>query len=621
MTTIREPASRVLRVAAIQMESVAADLHGNIEKILDAIRGAVAADADVLITPEMALTGYAIGDLLGDNAFLTDVELAVSQVCNCLFQAAPNLTLLLGAPVRERWLASFCPGWTPTDTDHLDANRRQVHNALLVIRGGVIVAARSKTLLPTYSVFDDARWVIPGSDHSLIEIAGVPVGLAVCEDLWTPAIANHACELGAKVLLVANASPFEVGKQKVRQDLVSDTAAGTGMPVVYVNSVGGQDELVFDGGSIAVDADGCVAAGSPMFEPDLLVVDIQTFGRVRFADEAKNLGWQYPTMPAQQQMWSALVTALRSYTRTCGFSSVIIGLSGGLDSAVAAALAVDALGADNVWGIGMPGPYSSSGSVDDARDLATNLGVRFNILPITDTNTDEHAILGDLLDGPGSSVARENIQARLRALHLMTLANAHNSMVINTGNKSESAVGYFTLGGDSSGGFALLKDLYKTEVYKLAEWRNRQEFIAGRPPLIPENTITKPPSAELAADQVDTNSLPPYPVLDRILRDYLEHVQSADEIANHLVRDHGYTADDARTTVLRILGMVDRAEHKRRQVAPGPRVTAKSFGFDRRMPVAARRTHRSTPGAVQDPESLFSDEVWSRTAQGRGAVP
>lgn len=587
---------KTLRVAIAQLHSVAGDLAGNSALIRTAIEHAAATHADVLLTPEMALTGYPVEDLLGDNAFLSDTEQEAAKLADLV---PHTLVAAIGAAMRPKALPRR-GGATLNRHNDLDSATRTVRNVIVIANDHDIYAAHAKALLPTYSVFDDARWTAPGSlDQPILTINDIPVALAVCEDVWTPEAADRAADEGAKVLLVANASPYYHGKPAERLALLTDQARRTGMYIVYVNAVGGQDEVVYDGGSLVIAPDGTNILRAPLFQTGQWYVDLEIADDPRdtIALNTADHG-DYPIVcPAanwpqpEEEIYTALVTGLRDYVRDNGFTQVLLGLSGGLDSALAATIAVDALGADAVRGIGMPGPYSSEGSVDDARDLADRLGIRFDVIPIADTFTAELSTLGDLLTGPGVAVATENIQARLRALHLMTLANANNAMVINTGNKSESSVGYFTLGGDSSGGLSILRDTYKTEAYRLAEWRNADATTRGEMPPIPQNTITKPPSAELAPDQVDTNSLPPYPILDTILERYLEHFDSAQSITDILIQDHHLDPDEAASMVVRVLTMTDRAEHKRRQVAPGIKITRRAFGRDRRVPITSGRRH------------------------------
>lgn len=581
---------RTLRIALAQVNAISGAIGHNTNLVHEAMITAADAGADILLTPEMVLSGYPAEDLLGERQFVADCEAALGRIA---YNSPAGLLTVVGTPIAT------------ANAHGVDAMDRTVANVVALAQDGTVHGHVAKVLLPEYSVFDDARWVAPG--HAVprtAEINGVLVGFAICEDVWTDKIALDAARQGAQVLLVANASPYAHGKPAVRESMLVALARKAGLTVVYANAVGGQDEVVYDGGSMVIGPDGTVLMRAPLFETGTFVMDIpvpeRTQPGIPFTRITAGTITPKPALPApviaqpldpDAEMYAALVTGLGDYVRNNGFKQVLLGLSGGLDSALAAILAVDALGADSVRGIGMPGPYSSEHSVTDAKALAENMGIRFDILPIKDTYEAEVAILGGLLDGPGVAVAKENIQARLRALHLMTIANATNALVINTGNRSEAAVGYFTLGGDSSGGYAPLKDVPKTVAYALSQWRNKVAEDAGLTPPIPQSTIVKPPSAELAPDQEDTDSLPPYPVLDRILALYLERMASAAEIVEDLVAAGGIDRTYAEETVLRVLRMTDRAEHKRRQVAPGLKVTARAFGKDRRVPITNGRQH------------------------------
>ena len=590
-----------LRIALAQVNPIAGAIERNLGLIRDALDEAVRAGADILLTPEMVVSGYPVEDLLGDAAFLDDVEAAVAAFARTV---PAGILVLLGAPMRDKALPA-AGGATRTPATHLDAHDRDVRNALLHITDGAVISATAKSYLPEYGVFDDARYVLPGLPGATMLVGGVRCGFAICEDLWSPEVADSAAADGATVLLVPNASPYHQGKPAERVDLLTRTAARTGMTIVYANAVGAQDEIVFDGGSLVVTSEGDVVHRGPLFQAGLQIVDVPVYAHPHpsRADDltvttARALDVPRPALAVttvewptgEPEVYAALVLGLRDYVTNNGFASVLLGLSGGLDSALAAVLAVDALGPDRVWGIGMPGPYSSEGSVTDARALADNLGIRFDVLAIRDTYDAEVAILGHLLEGPGVQVARENIQARARMLHLMTLSNATGAMLVNTGNKSELSVGYSTLCGDMAGSWSALRDVYKTLAYRLCEWRNEAAADRGETPPIPLATITKPPSAELAPDQVDTNSLPPYDILDLVLEQYLEHQTSAASIAVMLVAD-GMAEAEANATVVRVLRMTDRAEFKRRQGPIGPKVTPVAFGRDRRMPITNRRVH------------------------------
>jgi NAD+ synthase (glutamine-hydrolysing) len=429
-----------------------------------------------------------------------------------------------------------------------------------------------KVLLPNYGVFDEDRYFVPGSDPDRTwEIAGIPVGISICEDIWLPdGPPQRQAAAGARILLNVNASPFHREKAGAREEMLAARARATGTPVVYLNLVGGQDELVFDGASVVLAADGTLIHRSPQFEEDQFVVDVPLAG------ESVAVGSKAALLEPLPEVYAALTTGLRDYVRKNGFERVILGLSGGIDSAVCAAIAADALGPDNVWGIGMPSRYSSQHSVDDAAALADNLGIRFDLIPMDDVFAAYLATLAPIFAGTEPDVTEENLQARIRGAILMAASNKFGSLVLATGNKSEMAVGYSTIYGDMVGGFAPIKDVFKTLVYRLAEWRN------GLGPAIPESTLHKPPSAELRPDQQDSDSLPPYEMLDPILDLYVEDDLGAGEI---VAEGHDPTV------VRRVLRMVDRSEYKRRQSAPGVKITVKAFGKDRRLPITNRFQH------------------------------
>lgn len=641
-----------LRVMLAQTTTRVGDLPGNADALAAAVAAAERACADVLVTPEMAVTGYPAEDLLAEPGFVAAAMDAVTGVA----ASTGGTVALLGSP----WHVGRLPdaggagalGWST------DALERPLRNVAAVAHRGRVVAAHAKSLLPTYSVLDDARHFAPGARRqSLFSVrtpAGpVTFGVLVCEDVWDPALAVEAAAAGAQALLVPNASPYHVGKPALRLAQVAAAARASGVPIAYCNTVGGQDEVVFDGGSFVVDADGRLLARARSFAADTLVVDVPVAPRAgrergtglgQGAARAAALAWGTaraagpgtdagdvvdlgvthatraplappavtPPMDVDAEVYAAIVTGFGDYCRRVGLPRVVLGLSGGIDSALAAVVAVDALGADAVWGIGMPGPYSSAGSVDDARELAANLGIRFDVVPISDAYAERHDALEAVLveavarrspSGHVDPVAWENLQARLRGTTLMTVANATGALVCTTGNRSESAVGYFTLYGDSCGTAPNpLGDLLKTTVtrrdgsvlpgvYGLAEWRNAQAAAAGKVPPIPASTLTKPASAELAPDQQDTDSLPPYPVLDRLLLAFLEDHASAQELARTLVDEDGWDVAAAVATVNRVLALVDRSEFKRRQAPVRIKVSRRAFGRDRRMPMANHWSH------------------------------
>ncbi|WP_029287903.1 NAD+ synthase [Cellulomonas sp. HZM] len=535
------------RIALAQVDTCVGDVAGNAATVLEWSRRAADAGADVVVFPEMTLTGYPIEDLALRASFRRGASAALDGLARDLVSAGlGDLAVLVG---------------TVGEVTRGDGRTRPTNRAVLV-RGGTVEATYDKHHLPNYGVFDEARIFASGDDVCVIEVAGAHLGVVICEDIWQdggPVSQMDAREVDA--LLVLNGSPFEEGKGHVRTDLAVRRAAEVTAPVAYVNLVGGQDDLVFDGGSFVVAEDGSLLATAPQFVEHLLVWD---------------LGEQGPQVPALQpdeETYRALVTGLAGYVRKNGFRSVALGLSGGIDSALVAAIAADAIGGENVHGVSMPSVYSSEHSKDDAEDLARRIGAHYRVQPIKPM---VDAFQGELgLTG----VAEENLQARMRGVILMALSNSEGHLVLATGNKSELAVGYSTIYGDAVGGFAPLKDVDKSRVWALSRWRNDHALDAGEIPPIPESSITKPPSAELRPGQVDQDSLPPYDLLDEVLDAYVEHAEGRAEL---LAR--GFDAE----VVDKVLSLVDRAEWKRRQYPLGPKVTALAFGRDRRLPVTSR---------------------------------
>jgi NAD+ synthase (glutamine-hydrolysing) len=564
--------ARTLRVALAQLTSTVGDLDANTAAIAAAIAAAADAGCDLVVTPEMAVCGYPPDDLVTRADFVADVTAATARL---VARTGPT-TAVIGT------LAAVAP------TAGGDALARRVTNAAVAARAGHPVATVAKTLLPTYGVFDEGRTFVaaPADQTGVVTVptrtGDVAVGVLVCEDLWRPDVAGARVAAGADVLVVINASPFWHHKPARRGALVTATAARCGRSVIYLNSVGAHDGIVFDGNSmIATPGDGVVWR-APAFAEHHQIVDVPV---VR-ARPATPPAAPPPAAPAAEPTagsgvdvaatWAALCLAVRRYVTDNGFDRVWIGLSGGIDSAVVAAVAADALGPDAVHGVTMPGPYSSPASAADAAELAARLGIDFDTVTI---DAAYQLLAGDLAAPMGPDphpVALENLQARLRGTVLMALSNARGGIVLTTGNKSELAVGYCTLYGDMVGGFAVLADVPKTLVCDLARWRNT--WGPGDGP-IPARTIDRPPSAELAADQVDTDTLPPYEVLDDILARYVEHDASVDDIV---------AAGHDPVTVTRIVALVDRNEYKRRQAAPGVKLTARAFGRDRRLPVTNR---------------------------------
>jgi NAD+ synthase (glutamine-hydrolysing) len=526
-----------LRVALCQIDTVVGDLDGNVGRILEALDEAEGAGADVAVFPELAVTGYPPEDLLLKPAFV-----------------AANVEALEKLAARTGRVVAYIGFVEEADG--------RLHNAAAACAAGAVRGVYRKRLLPNYAVFDEQRYFRPGSGPMpLFDTDGVSFGVSVCEDAW--AADGPMADLGAAgahVILNLNASPYYRGRLRERERMLAERAREAHCPIVYVNAVGGQDELVFDGGSLVVDADGEVVFRAPQFTEGVFVYELGTQGSV--ADP----------LPLEDEVYEALVLGTRDYVRKNGFTDVVVGLSGGIDSSLVAVVAVDALGADRVHGVSLPSRYSSPGSLDDARLLAERLGIDHRVIPIEPA----HAALCDMLapsfgDLP-EDLTEENLQSRIRGVVLMALSNKFGWMVLTTGNKSEMAVGYSTLYGDTAGGFAVVKDVPKTLVYRLCRMRNGR---AGAE-LVPESVLTKPPSAELRPDQRDDQSLPPYDVLDPVLEGYVERDRTAAELVAE-----GF--DPA--LVRRVVAMVDRAEYKRRQTPPGVRVTPKAFGKDRRMPI------------------------------------
>ena len=549
-----------VKVALAQMNVVVGDLQGNADRIIAQARAAHAAGVDLLVTPELALCGYPPEDLLLRPAFLAACEAQLRRIAAELAGLA-GLQVVVGHPrarddgvARERsWSEPPCL------------------NAASVLGAGRISHSYAKRELPNYQVFDERRYFYSGRDAGLgavvFEVRGLKVGLLICEDAWFDEPAAAAQAAGAELLCVINASPFHVGKVEEREQRMAERARAAGLPLVYAHLVGGQDEVVFDGASFAVQADGTLAARATMFEEALAVVEVD--GATR-----RLSGAIAPEPEFEAQVWQALVTGVRDYLGKNGFPGALIGLSGGIDSALVLAIAVDALGADKVRTVMMPSPYTADISWIDARDMARRLGVRYDemsIVPMFD------AFLGTLAEefkGLPLDATEENIQARIRGTLLMALSNKFGSIVLTTGNKSEMATGYCTLYGDMAGGFAVIKDVAKTLVFRLARWRNAQG-----PEIIPDRIITRPPSAELRPDQKDEDSLPPYEVLDAILARYMEQDQSIAEIVAA-----GFRPED----VERVTRLIKVNEYKRRQAPVGIRITHRGFGRDWRYPITSK---------------------------------
>lgn len=552
-----------MRIALAQINNTVGDLGANASRILDFAARAVAAGAEVVAFPELALTGYPPRDLVEKRSFLERTNTALEGIARD--SAHLDAALVVGYV-----------GCTSHAAIH-------AQNCAAVIEGGRIVFRQVKMLLPNYDVFDEVRYFQPADRQQICTIRGKRVALVICEDAWNDKQywerrrysrdpLEELVQQGAELILSINASPWNIGKRKQRQDIFRAITQRFKLPAVYVHMVGGNDQLVFDGSSFALTADGKLAALAKSFEEDLILFDSDT-GRGDLRSE---------NLDPDEAVYDALVLGTRDYIRKCGFRSVLIGLSGGIDSALVAALAVEAVGKENVTGIGMPGPHSSDHSLIDARDLAHKLGIRFEVESINAGYQAMMQTLQPLFEGYGADTTEENLQSRLRGVTLMALSNKFGSLVLTTGNKSEIAVGYCTLYGDMCGGLAVISDVPKTMVYRLAHLANRRFRERGLAAPIPENTLLKPPSAELRADQKDTDSLPEYPVLDAILQDYIEEYQSVPEIAAHTGAPEELVRD--------IVRKVDRNEYKRQQAAPGLRITPKAFGVGRRFPIAHRFT-------------------------------
>lgn len=538
-----------VRIGLAQLNPTVGDLAGNRALIADAYERAVAAGCDLVAFPELSTTGYPPEDLVLKPGFVRDNRAVVE-----------DLAAMTGSCIA---VIGFVDAGRGTDPG---SGRPAIHNAAAVCANGSVRSVYHKRLLPNYDVFDEERTFEPGSGgHRLIEVAGVPVGVSICEDIWRPdgPVAEQA-RLGARINININGSPYHVGKLAEREHMLSERARDNSCAIVYVNQVGGQDELVFDGASMVLDAHGRLVARARRFESDLLVVDLDV--------DRPMTGSVQPVGDRMSELYDALVLGTRDYVRKNRFTDVVIGLSGGIDSSLVAAVAVDALGAEHVHGVSMPSRYSSDGSRTDAHQLAAALGIDIRTVSIEPAFQAYLDMLGPSFDGRPADLTEENLQSRCRGQILMALSNKFGWMVLTTGNKSEMAVGYFTIYGDSVGGYAVIKDLLKLDVFALSRHVNDR---AGRE-IIPVSVLTKPPSAELRPDQRDDQSLPPYEVLDPILALYVEHDRTAAEII-----ELGHPED----VVRRIARLVDLNEYKRRQCPPGVRVSVKAFGKDRRLPI------------------------------------
>ena len=546
-------------IGIAQFNFVVGDLPGNARKIIQAAHDAHAAGARLLLTPELALCGYAAEDLFLRPAFMAACEEALQTVARET-AALTGLAIVVGHP---QAVVPGAPAFSPC------------HNAASVLRGGRIEHTYAKRELPNYQVFDERRYFAAGSGTCVFEVDGVPIGLLICEDAWFSAAARDAAAAGAQMLAVINASPFHLGKGTEREATMRARVAETGLPLVYAHLVGGQDEVVFEGRSFALNADGALAMRAPSFEEKLVVAQVQQApAAIQIEAEVA------PDRSAEADLWDALVLGVRDYVRKNGFPGALLGLSGGIDSALVLAIAVDALGADKVRTVMMPSPYTADISWIDARDMAGRLGVRYDEISIRPQFEAFKAALATEFAGLPEDTTEENLQARIRGTLLMALSNKFGAVVLTTGNKSEMATGYCTLYGDMAGGFAVIKDVAKTRVFDLARWRNANDpYGTGANP-IPERIITRPPSAELRPDQKDQDSLPPYEVLDAIIARYMEN----DEPIESIIASGGFERAD----VERVTRLIKINEYKRRQAPVGVRVTRRSFGKDWRYPITSQ---------------------------------
>ena len=540
----------MVRIALGQINTTVGDLEGNVDTMSAWAGRATEAGADLICFPELAITGYPPEDLVLRQTFVDDNLEALGE------------------------LARRSAGGCSVITGFVDRSDAGIHNAAALLGGGDIEARYHKVKLPNYGVFDEKRYFVPGLVGCTVRIASSDLGISVCEDAWAPGPPfDEYARRHVPLVLNINGSPYHRHKIAERLDICRDRARETGAWIVYVNAVGGQDELVFDGGSMVVSPRGELAHRAAMFEEDLLVVDLRGLEDGQWAAAAEGEGRRWPEGP--EEVYRALVLGMGDYVRKNGFTEVLVGLSGGIDSALTATIASDGLGAQAVRAMTMPSPYSSAQSVEDALELARRLGIRIEEIRIDEIFKSYLAALEDPFRDTTEGVAEENLQARIRGNLLMAMSNKFGAMVLATGNKSEYAVGYSTLYGDMAGGFAPIKDVPKTLVYELVEWRNAQ---GGAPP-IPQRVIDKPPSAELRPNQMDTDTLPPYDQLDPIIEAYVEEDRSPEDIV---------AAGFDRDLVDRVVGWIDGAEYKRRQAPPGVKITPKAFGRDRRMPITNR---------------------------------
>jgi NAD+ synthase (glutamine-hydrolysing) len=543
-----------VKIALGQINPTVGDFSGNAAKMIDYARRAQASGAGLILFPELSVCGYPPRDLVERPSFVARNRETVEQIA-----------------AATQGIAVICGLVTPAHSE----TGKSVMNSAALLQDGKIAFLQSKMLLPTYDVFDEMRNFAPAKSQDLFSFCGNRMALTICEDAWNDKLfwpkrlytvdpIETLIRAGGNFVLNISSSPFWIGKRELRRDMLASIARQHKVPVALVNQVGGNDSLIFDGSSIVLNPEGNIIAQGRSFEEDLIYFDSNTLtGDLHEQIEGE-----------EASVYAALVLGTRDYMRKCGFQKAIIGLSGGIDSALTAVIAADAVGPENLIGVGMPGPYSSPGSIDDARALAKNLGIRFDLLSIDCAVEAYRQTLQKVFAGRKEDVTEENIQSRARGTLLMALSNKFGAIVLSTGNKSELGVGYCTLYGDMVGGLAVISDVPKTLVYRLSH------YVNSRRPVIPEATLEKPPSAELRPDQKDSDSLPPYEILDAVLEDYVEDAHSAERIA----ADHGFDIEGVR----RVVRMVDRAEYKRQQAAPGIKISPKAFGYGRRFPIAAK---------------------------------
>lgn len=543
-----------MKIALGQINPTIGDFTGNSKKIIESARQALARGAEMALFPELAVCGYPPRDLLEKPAFVERNQQVIDEIA----QAVPGITVVCGfvSPARVE-------------------TGKSVMNSAAVLRDGAVQFVQSKMLLPTYDVFDELRYFDPAKSQKLFPVGGSQFAVTICEDAWNDKHFWHRrlysvdpvdelLHAGGNLVINISASPFHLGKRELRRQMLETIARDNQVPVLFVNQVGGNDSLIFDGSSMVIAPDGRIVTQARSFEEDLVIFDSDTMQGDMHEQTAVGVPSAY----------AALVLGTRDYVRKCGFSRVIIGLSGGMDSALTAAIAVDALGKENVTGMAMPSQYSSEHSIKDARELACRLGIRFEVIPIGTIFDEFRKTLSPLFSRLPEGIAEENLQSRIRGNLLMAFSNKFGELVLTTGNKSEVAVGYCTLYGDMVGGLGVISDVPKTMVYDLGRYVNSMN------PVIPQSTIDKPPSAELRPDQKDSDSLPPYEILDKIMEDYVEHYRTAEQIA----ADRGYDEQVVRD----VIRMIERSEYKRQQAAPGLKITPKAFGVGRRFPIAQK---------------------------------